>query len=554
MMIRKRYLWFLSAIAILALAGCGKQSSSGQNDGNLKGQMASNQVVNWSETQDLVTLDPSKLTEPIDLTMTGNVGEGLYRLGNHHKIEPGIATKSTISKDGKTYTFTLRPNAKWSNGETVTAQDFVYSWQRTINPKTASQYGYIYDGIVNANRIQEGKATPSQLGVKALSKTKLQVKLERPMPYFKLLMAFPIFFPQNQTAVEKYGKQYGTAADKMVYDGPFIMKGWTGTNEKWRLVANPTYWDKKHVYLKQINDQVVKDPATTYNLYQTKKIDAAELSGTQAKNMLKSKDMHVLQDSRIFYLEFNQKTRPAFKNAELRKAFSYAIDRKSFVNNVLGDGSQPATGFVTSGLASNPQTGEDFAKEANQNNTGITYSPKKAKAAFKLALKQMNKKSLKLEVLAGDSTAAQHAAGYVQGQLEKVLPGLTLTVTNVPTKTLIQRQTHHQFDFFVSNWGADYSDPYTFLQILQSTNTFNEGGWSNAKYDRLVKASASTDANDQNKRWQDLVDAQRVMMQDQGVAPIYQATIPQVRNPKLKGLVYNSAGLQFNFKGMYLDK
>lgn len=542
------------AVSALALAGCGQQQKSGTGQNNLKSDMATDQVVNWSETQDLVTLDPSKLTEPIDLTMNGNVNEGLYRLGNHHKIEPGIATGANVSKDGKTYTFTLRKNAKWSNGDPVTAKDFVYSWKRTINPKTASQYGYIFDGIKNANQIQANKVTADQLGVKALSDQKLQVSLERPIPYFKLLMAFPIFFPQNQNAVEKYGKRYGTSADKMVYDGPFVMKGWTGTNEKWRLVANNHYWDKKHVYLKQINDQVIKDPSTLYNLYQTKKVDVASLSGVQAKSQLKNKDMHMLQDSRIFYLEFNQKTRPAFKNQALRKAFSYAIDRKSFTKNVLADGSQPAEGFVTSGLANNPKTGEDFAKEANQNNQGLTYNPTKAKAQYKLALSQLHKKSLKLEILAGDSVAAQHSAGYIQGQLEKVLPNLKLTVTNVPNKTLIQRQTHHEFDFFISNWGADYSDPYTFLQILQSNNTFNEGGWDNPTYDQLVKRAASTDANDPNARWQDLVQAQRVMMKDQGVAPIYQATIPQIRNPKIKGLAYNSAGLQYNFKGMYISK
>lgn len=544
----------MTAMSAILLAACGNQQQSRSGGNNLKSNMASNQVINWSETQDLVTLDPSKLTEPIDLTMNGNVNEGLYRLGNNHKIEPGIATGSTISKDGKTYTFTLRKNAKWSNGDPVTAKDFVYSWQRTINPKTASQYGYIFDGIKNANKIQANKAKASQLGVKALSNQKLQVSLERPLPYFKLLMAFPIFFPQNQNAVEKYGKSYGTTADKMVYDGPFVMKGWNGTNEKWQLLANSHYWDKKHVYLKQINDQVVKDPSTLYNLYQTKKVDVAALSGVQAKTQLKNKDMHVLKDSRIFYLEFNQKTRPSFKNQALRKAFSYAIDRKSFTKNVLADGSKPAEGFVTSGLASNPKTGEDFAKEANQNDQGFTYNPTKAKAQYKLALSQLHKKSLKLEILAGDSVAAQHSASYIQGQLEKVLPGLKLTVTNVPNKTLIQRQTHHQFDFFISNWGADYSDPYTFLQILQSDNTFNEGGWQNQDYDRLVKRAASTDANNETARWQDLVQAEQVMMKDQGVAPIYQATIPQMRNPKIKGLVYNSAGLQYSFKEMYVSK
>ncbi|EHO52106.1 ABC transporter, substrate-binding protein, family 5 [Lentilactobacillus kisonensis F0435] len=538
---------------ILLLSGCGKKQSA-ENSGNLKANMATKQVVNWSETEDLTTLDPSKLTQPIDITMVGNTNEGLYRLGNHHKLLPGIATKMTESRDGKVYTFNLRKNAKWSNGDAVVAHDFEYSWKRTINPKTVSQYGYIFDGIKNANKIQARKAKPSTLGVKAIGKYKLQVTLERPIPYFKLLMAFPLFFPQNQKAVEKYGKAYGTSSAKMVYNGPFKMNGWTGTNEKWTLTANKNYWDKKHVYLEKINDQVVKDPSTMYNMYQGNQLDVATLSGTQVKNELNNKDMHVLKDSRIFYLEFNQRTRPAFKNKALRQAFSYAMDRQSLTKNVLADGSVPAQGFVTQGLASNPKTGEDFTKEAKQGNVGLEYNPTKAKAAYKQVLKELHKKSLQLEVLCGDSTAAKHSAAYVQGQLEKILPNLKISIASVPLKSLIQRQTHHQFDFFVSNWGADYSYPYTFLQVLQSNNTFNEGGWTNKNYDKLVQKSASTDATNPQKRWQDMIDASRVIMSDQGVAPLYQATISQMRKAKIKGIIYNSAGLSFNLKGMYVAK
>lgn len=151
--------------------------------------------------------------------------EGLYRIGANNKITPGIATNTVVSKDKKTYTFTLRKNAKWSNGDPVTAQDFVYSWRRTIDPKTASQYAYLYAGIKNAEQITNGKAKVDSLGIKADGKYKLTVTLDKPMAYFKILMGFAIFFPQNQHAVQDYGKDYGTTASKMVYDGPFTMTG-----------------------------------------------------------------------------------------------------------------------------------------------------------------------------------------------------------------------------------------------------------------------------------------------------------------------------------------
>ena len=181
----------LTATTGVLLVGCGQSSSSSSNAGNTTAKMAKTQVLNWSENgQDLTTLDPSLATDVISGTMISNSQEGLYRLGKNSKVTPGIATKTTVSKVKKTYTFTLRKNAKWSNGDQETAQDFEYGWRRTVNPKTASQYAYLYSGIKNADKIVSGKAKTSTLGIKADGKYKLTVKLEKPMQYFKLLMGF----------------------------------------------------------------------------------------------------------------------------------------------------------------------------------------------------------------------------------------------------------------------------------------------------------------------------------------------------------------------------
>ena len=197
-------------------------------------------------------MDPSKVMDTIGGDMLNNTMEGLYRLGKDSKVEPGIATKTTVSKDNLTYTFTLRKNAKWSNGDKVTADDFVYSWRRTVDPKTQSQYSYLFEGVKNIDDITAGKKAPSTLGIKSVGQYKVVVTLTKKIPYFKLLMGFPSFFPQNKTAVEKYGKKYGTSSKYMVYDGPFKMTGWTGTNLSWTLSRNKNYWDKSHVKLDKI--------------------------------------------------------------------------------------------------------------------------------------------------------------------------------------------------------------------------------------------------------------------------------------------------------------
>ena len=177
------------ALSALALAACGNKSTT------------STKVLNWDETAELPTMDLSKSTDTVSFDALANTMEGLYRLGKDSKIEPGLAKKTKVSDNGKQYTFYLRKD-KWSNGDNVTAKDFVYSWQRTVNPKTASQYAYLFSGIKNADQIAAGKKAPSTLGIKAEGNYKLVVTLDKKMPYFKLLMGFTVFFPQNTTDVE----------------------------------------------------------------------------------------------------------------------------------------------------------------------------------------------------------------------------------------------------------------------------------------------------------------------------------------------------------------
>lgn len=179
-------------------------------------------VLNWMTSAEIITMDPSKATDATSFTQMENTMEGLYQLDKDNQAKEALATKAAQSKDGLTWTFDLRKDGKWSNGQAVTAKDFVYSWQRTVNPKTASQYSYIFSGIKNADAIVAGKKAPSSLGVKALGKYKLQVKLDHKLPYFKLLLAFPVFFPENQTAVEKYGSKFGTSSKTTVFNGPFV--------------------------------------------------------------------------------------------------------------------------------------------------------------------------------------------------------------------------------------------------------------------------------------------------------------------------------------------
>lgn len=524
----------------LALTACGSNSS--------KSGLADKQVLNWSYTSELPSMDLSTATDTISFDQLNSTMEGIYRIGKNSKVEPGLATKTEVSKDGLTYTFTLRKNDKWSNGDPVTAQDFVYSWRRTVDPKTGSQYAYLFDGIANANDIITGKKAVDTLGIKAEGKYKLVVTLEKKLPYFKLLMGFPVFFPQNQNVVEKYGKKYGTAAKYLVYNGPFKMEGWSGSNLSWKLVKNKNYWDKKDVKLSQINFSVNKSTTTSYNLYQSKKLDYTPLSTEQAKQ-LKGKDGYqVLKEARTNYLEFNE-TNKVFANKKIRQALSYAVNRQVLADKVLGAGTLPSLGIVSRDLAFNK--GKDFAVAA-KTTAGVTYNKAKAQKLLKEGLAEVGQSKLSFTLLGDDTDVSKQVTESLQSQIQQTLPDVDVSVSNVPFKTRLQRSEDGDFDVVVSAWGADFADPISFLDLFTSDNSYNNGKWKNAEYDKLITASKTTDAGNVDKRWDDMVKASKILSEDQGVAPLYQLNVAYMLNPSVKGVIQNTAGVTWSFKDAYI--
>ena len=524
----------------LALTACGSNSS--------KSGLADKQVLNWSYASELPSMDLSTATDTISFDQLNSTMEGIYRIVKNSKVEPGLATKTEVSKDGLTYTFTLRKNDKWSNGDPVTAQDFVYSWRRTVDPKTGSQYAYLFDGIANANDIIAGKKAVDTLGIKAEGKYKLVVTLEKKLPYFKLLMGFPVFFPQNQNVVEKYGKKYGTAAKYLVYNGPFKMEGWSGSNLSWKLVKNKNYWDKKDVKLSQINFSVNKSTTTSYNLYQSKKLDYTPLSTEQAKQ-LKGKDGYqVLKEARTNYLEFNE-TNKVFANKKIRQALSYAVNRQVLADKVLGAGTLPSLGIVSRDLAFNK--GKDFAVAA-KTTAGVTYNKAKAQKLLKEGLAEVGQSKLSFTLLGDDTDVSKQVTESLQSQIQQTLPDVDVSVSNVPFKTRLQRSEDGDFDVVVSAWGADFADPISFLDLFTSDNSYNNGKWKNAEYDKLITASKTTDAGNVDKRWDDMVKASKILSEDQGVAPLYQLNVAYMLNPSVKGVIQNTAGVTWSFKDAYI--
>lgn len=536
---KKIALVFLSLFTIGLLGACGNKQKT-----------ASKQVLTWTETSTLATQDQSLATDSLSFQTLLNTQEGLYRLDKQQKPKLALAKSVKISNDGKTYDFILRPNAKWSNGDPVTAKDFVYAYKRTVTPSTKASMAFYFYQIENAEAINKGQKDVSELGVKALAKDHLQIKLTRPVSYFKRLLAFPLFFPQNEKIVKKYGDLYGTQAKYTVANGPYILKNWTGTNKKWTLVKNKTYWDAKNVQLDQVNELVTESTTTSYNLYNSNKVDATGLLGQQVAANKNSPAYHERLASAIQRLELNEEKVPAFKNKNIRQAFSYAIDRKSLVNDVLADGSVAAKGFVPSGMGSNPQTGQAFQDEAYVK-SAVSYDLKKANALLEKGYQETGITTLNVELSVSDTDSAKKIAEFLQSSLER-LPNVKVAITSIPYTQLITRQAAKDYELTVKNWQAIIADPINFLDVFESNSSYNNSGWKNAEYDRLLDEAENKYGAQPEKRWQLLVKAEKLLMEDQGTIPLLQVAKPQLLRPSVKGVYFNPTGIPYDFKTVSL--
>ncbi|MBL1229898.1 peptide ABC transporter substrate-binding protein [Enterococcus sp. BWB1-3] len=555
---KKAVLGFAAAALVFAFAACtttGNNTSDSDAAGSGNNASTGEQVYTYVERQEIPSADPSLATDEVSFVALNNVYEGIYRLDKDNHPQPAGATEEAeVSEDGLIYRIKLREDAVWTDGEPVTAENYVYGWQRTVDPDTGSEYAHMFAPVKNAEKISAGEMDKKELGIKAVSDYELEITLEKATPYFDYLLAFPSFLPQRQDIVEKYGKDYTTNSESAVYNGPFTLTDFDGpgTDTNWSYTKNDMYWDKDTVKLDKIVVDVIKEAPTSLNLYQDGQADSVPLSGELAMQMKEDPDYLVLEGASTFYLELNQiDTDSPYKNANLRKALSYAINRDALVTQILANGSTAAEGLVPKGLTTNPDTNKDFSKEAGNS---VVYDEKKAKDYWTKAKKELKIDSLDIDLLVDDSDGGKKMAEYLQGSLGEVLEGINITVSPVPFSVRLDRMSKSDFDVAVSGWGADYADPSSFLDLFVTDNSYNRGQYSNKKYDELVDKAATTDLSTAEARWQDYLNAEKIIMDDMGVIPIYQKAEVFLRTPKIKDLYYHSTGAKYDFKWAYMEE
>lgn len=536
----------LVGFAAVALVACGS------NDGAAGNSDASDQqVLHWSESAELPTMDVTLADDTASSDIIANTNEGLYRKTlKQGEYEPAMAVGDPeISGDGKVYTFKLREDAKWSNGEPVTANDFVYAWRRLVDPDQGAPMNFLMEGLVkNASAIMAGEMPKEELGVKAIDDHTLEVTFDNAYPYWKELLSMTTFTPLNQKFVEEKGDKYGTTSDNTLYNGPFILDDWDGTGLQWKLVKNENYWDKDTVKLNEVTYDVVKETNTLMNLFQSSDVDYAPISGEYVQQVEGDPQLKVLPQASIFHLAMNftrdDKDTP-LKNEHIRRALSLAVDRQSMVRDVLKDDSIPATYYVPQGMTKDTKTGKDF-RELNGNDM-LKFDPKLAQQEFKKGLEELGQDSLQLELLGYDTDAAKSALEFLQGQLQQNLPGLKIQITSVPFKNGLAKLNAGDFDLGMRGYGADFADPINMMSIFQKDNPQNNGSYDNEKFNNLMKQADQE--SDPSKRLQILADAEKVLLdEDIALSPLYQKAQSYLLNQRVQNVGLYPVGDHLQFK------
>ena len=549
MKITRKILAIISIIALtFSLTACGggtKDSKAEGNNESVEDTSTSGSPLKVQIDAEIASMDPQIATDGISFEVLAAVTEGLYSLSDDGSAVEAIADKVEKSEDGLTYTVTLK-DTKWSNGTPVTAKDFVFAWRRLVDPATASEYSFIAGiaGIKNADAIVNGEITPDQLGITAKDDKTLVIELDTPVPFFESLMAFPSFFPVNEEFYNKCGDKFATTVDTILCNGAFKVTSYEPAATTINLEKNADYWDADKVQLSGIQYQVIKDSQQAMLAYQNGDLDVATLSGEQVEQFQADPEFQSIMAGYLWYISPNLKT-PGLENENLRKALALSYDKDAIVNNILKDGSIKADFAVPTLLATGPD-GKDF-----RDGTDTYLSTDKAKALeyYDKAKEELGKDSFSYTMIVEDTESAQNVAQFIQAEIQKTLPGVTINIETMPKKNRVERMQEGTFELGLTRWGPDYADPMTYLDMWTTDSPNNYGFWSNAEFDQIIQSAKKGElALDVNARWDALKKAEKMVMDEAVIFPVYQKGNAVMIKKNVSGIEFHSVAINRVYK------
>ena len=527
----------IAVLALIALAGTGVSVPAGA--------APARQVLRLNLEGEPPTLDPAKIDNRAAGTVSKQLFEGLVRLDKDGNAIPGVAERWQISGDGKVYTFFLRRNARWSNGDPVTAQDFVYSYIRLLGPKFGAPLVDNLFFLANAEQFNEGKITdPAQVGIRAPDDFTVEIRLHTPAPFFLKLLAFFSVMPVSQK-VDQQNPRWMNEAATFVSNGPFRLAQWVH-EQRIVLERNPNYWGRDQMKLDAIEFTMVPSRATAYQMLQTGQLDIVTPPPELTGRLLAEKKAQVFPEARTYFIRFNNKVAP-FTNVNIRKAFSLALNRDAYTRVLLQGGQIPLRGFIPHGLSSG--TGE-FRKQA-----GDLYKDNDAARArehLQAGLKELGLTALpELTMRASAREDLRKIAQFAQAQWKQALK-VQVNIEVMEHRAYVAAvRSKVNYVLGPFSTGADYDDAFNLMGQFVTDDFFNFTNYTNPEYDRLMRAAAvETNAP---RRTQLMIQAEKVLIQqDMAIAPLYTNTQVALQNPKLKN-VYRYAVAEDDYRDAFFE-
>ncbi|MCG8335321.1 MAG: peptide ABC transporter substrate-binding protein [Proteobacteria bacterium] len=495
----------------------------------------------WAETQEVKysielnpkSMDPGLNEDGMTYSILLNMYEPLIYVNTDGTVRPAAAESWTISKDGRVYTFKIRSNAKWSDGKALTANDFEYAWKRAVKPSFGSGFSYKFNYLKNGKKIADEKADANTLGVKAIDKKTLQVTLEEPTSFILSIMALNIFYPVREDMAKAHPDKWTFDGKTTLTNGAFKLERWV-QNEEVVITKNKHFWDADNIKLEKISYVIITDSSTALTAYEAGQLDGCDkVPASEVPRLLSELPEFKIQPAlRTAYLEFNT-TKPPFNDINVRKAFSYAIDRRAITRKVTRAGEKPATGIVPFGIKLG---GRDFRK------AGGTYGIDPRKARVKEAREYLAKAgypggkgfpAIKLHVFSANDVV----------QIGEVLMEMWKKNLQLKDIGLLPQEENVHYDQLIAgdyqvgyaSWGGDYYHPLTFLDMWIKGSGFNETGYYDTKYDAMIAKAKTT--LDVQKSMEILHKAEDRWMSFHAIAPLFYSGITVLEKPYLKNVI-----------------
>lgn len=538
------------SLSVLIFTSCGKETlSAPTGKGPVPAKTVSGSVLNVAMDSTVDTLDSGVAIYATSFELLGDTVDGLKQMGSDGVIKNAICKEQSVTPDGLIYTFKLRNDAFWSNGDHVTAHDFVFAWQRAVAPETESEYAFLISEIAqikNGLAIQAGSMNSDQLGVRALDDYTLQVELEVPVSYFDQLLYFATFYPINQKFMESVGDKYGTSPDTFLSNGAFILTNYYPDTHSIDLIKNTTYYDADQIKLGGIHYEVVEDTSKGLEKYNSGALDLCEITTEQMAELKNKSELKIVDTGFLFYISFNLKNQN-LANLNLRKALTMSFDRDK-ICSILGAGAKAAWTPVPSGYTFDTK-GVDFTKPGIEFPELCSYNPQKAREYLEDAKKELGKNRIQIELLTSSVEEQLQASELVKAEIEKTLPGVTITLRVVDRKIRRSTMSSGDYEMGLTNWGPDYTDPMTYLSMWMTGNDNNTGSYSNPKYDAiLAKCTKGELCTKIDQRWSALKDAETIMMEDAVVMPVYSQCAIDMIKPNVKDISFHAVGINKIYK------